>query len=325
MKSYVRFVLVVVAMFMLAVSASSVTNSCVSTGISSSETNDNNETPPNNSVMNIPTHNFIETITAAPFYTETPNPTSSHAGDDVTAEPTITVEPTQIPEITPSNSNGLSTDDPVGMEDRIVYLTFDDGPSELTPRLLDILDEYGIKATFFTVGYFVNRHPDIVKDAVERGHLVVCHTYTHNYEKIYASADAFMEEVHQWEEAYIKAVGESQNVRYLRFPGGSFASMLSEEVRDQIISRLNNIGYSYFDWTFTNSDKWLEGNVEGLPIDEYLMKSYEETLDIAIRKDKPLIFLAHDTCEETIELIPKIIDDLIARGYSFATLADFEN
>ena len=85
---------------------------------------------------------------------------------------------------------------------KTIYLTFDDGPHHTnTESILDTLDEYGIKATFFTVGSYAARYPEILRETYERGHKIGCHSYTHNYSYIYRSADNMMAEVELWENA----------------------------------------------------------------------------------------------------------------------------
>ena len=141
------------------------------------------------------------------------------------ATPMVTEVPTDAPTITPSASTqspATNTPKPSpthSTEDgeKVVYLTFDDGPSpKYTEQLLDILDEYDVKATFFTVGYFVDRHPEIVKDAMQRGHVIACHSYSHEYNEVYASSQAFMDEIHKWEESVEKATGVFPSWKILR-------------------------------------------------------------------------------------------------------------
>lgn len=93
------------------------------------------------------------------------------AGSDrnpaLTSEPSSTAEPSPTDAVTPQPSSQPNTGGA-----KYIYLTFDDGPCENTYRVLDILDRYNVKATFFTVGYFVDRRPEIVRETVSRGHFV---------------------------------------------------------------------------------------------------------------------------------------------------------
>ncbi len=253
--------------------------------------------------------------------TDDPETTSPESTPSATEEPSTSVA-TMTPPSTPPHYTAEPTAEPTtGGVDKVVYLTFDDGPSpKCTEQLLDILDGYGIKATFFTVGYYVDRHPEVVRDAMHRGHLIACHTYTHEYQSIYASADAFMDDVHQWETAVENATGCIPECKIVRFPGGSNTSYLPKWVRTKIMTALDSEGYRYYDWFFGDNDRWPAGNKDHLPMKEYMMQSFEQSLKNAISAGKPLIFLAHDTCQESIELIPQMIDKLIEAGYTFDTL-----
>lgn len=252
-----------------------------------------------------------------PMVTEVP--TVCLETDSPTTKPSASTQSpaTDMPKPTPTHS--------IENDEKVVYLTFDDGPSpKYTEQLLDILDEYDVKATFFTVGYFVDRHPEIVKNAMQRGHIIACHTYSHEYNEVYASSQAFMDEIHKWEESIEKATGVFPSWKILRFPGGSKNTYLSDEVRAEIMETLSENGYNYYDWFFGDNDLWPAGNKEDLPFKDYLMKSFEETMRNAISAHKPLIFLAHETCKESVELLPKMLDKLVEEGYTFATLDSFE-
>lgn len=91
-------------------------------------------------------------------------------------------------------------------KEKVAYLTFDDGPSSnITPKVLDVLKEEGVKATFFVLGQNVKTHPEQLKRIYEEGHYIANHSYTHKYSKIYASVDALLEEFNDTE-AEIKKV-----------------------------------------------------------------------------------------------------------------------
>ena len=102
--------------------------------------------------------------------------------------------------------------------EKVVYLTFDDGPSKNTQRVLDILDQYGAKATFFVVGHDPD-HYDMIKKAYDDGNTIGLHSYTHDYAKVYASEDAYFDDLVQIAQVVSDQIGF---VPYLvRFPGGS--------------------------------------------------------------------------------------------------------
>jgi len=105
-------------------------------------------------------------------------------------------------------------------EKRQVYLTFDDGPSKtVTPKILDVLKENEVNATFFVLGNMVNYYPDIVKRAYNEGNYIGNHGYSHVYSQIYASEEAFFEEILKTEKIIAKAIGkEEYNSHLIRFP-----------------------------------------------------------------------------------------------------------
>ena len=236
--------------------------------------------------------------TAAPVTTAAPETTSSAAAVQTETAPAVTA--------------------PAGS--RSIYLTFDDGPCKNTPQVLDILDQYGAKATFFTVGMFVNKYPEYAAETAKRGNLIACHTYTHEFDQCYASADAFMNEVAQWENAVEKACGYLPERECVRFPGGS-KTKHADGVRDAIKQRLYQNNYRWFDWDAGDNDKWPAGNVNHLPEEEYYWQSYVECMNwFRDEPGKHVVFLFHDTEIGTVNVLPRILQDLKDRGYGFHLL-----
>lgn len=134
---------------------------------------------------------------------------------------------------------------------KTVYLTFDDGPGGYTEKILDILDKYGVKATFFVVktGY-----PHLLTRMANSGHTVAIHSMTHNYNKIYASEDAFFEDMYA-EQAHIAAY-TGITTTLLRFPGGSsnMVSRFNPGIMTRLSQKLTEMGYTYFDWNVDSKD-----------------------------------------------------------------------
>ena len=251
-----------------------------------------------------------EVQTAAPFVpTEVPTEAPTPEPTEVpTAVPTETPAPTPTQAVNPA---------PTGKK---VYLTFDDGPSKNTPAVLDILARYNVKATFFTIGRMVKQNPNTTKRIVEEGHLLGCHTMTHDFTIIYQGPEAFLNDVKEWRETVANAVGYDAGQYYYRFPGGS-RSAGGKDGRGKYVKAMNEAGYIGFDWNLALNDAWLQGNTEHLPIIDYLWASYEETY--SWYKDKqPLILIVHDTCNESVELLPRVIEDLIAKGFEFALVSE---
>ena len=256
----------------------------------------------------------LRQTTAAPTQdTEAP---STAPATESTAEPT-TEPATEVP------SEPAATDPQDAVDDastRTVYLTFDDGPGKYTFDVLDILDQYNVKATFFTVGYYVDRYPENAKAIVDRGHLIACHSYTHDMEKCYASVDAFMDEVTQWKQAVRNATGTLPDRICVRFPGRS-TTPYAKDVADGIKARIAAMGARWFDWNAANNDKYPRGNVNNLPQKDYFIASYKECMGwYANDSTATVIFLTHETEKTTVETLAYMLQDLKEKGYTFKTL-----
>ena len=210
----------------------------------------------------------------------------------------------------------------------VVYLTFDDGPTERdTERLLDILDTYGVRAAFFTVGANVEKYPDSASLIVSRGHALGCHTYSHRYEDIYASSDALEKEVEAWEKAS-EGAGIELKHKLFRFPGGSVGRYFDDEQREEMRAMLEGRGYRIFDWNSATNDGVLYLRPEGMSAFEYIRDSFEETFARSLaetegKEGEPLIILMHEAVPETVDLMPWLLDRLIREGYAFGTLENF--
>lgn len=254
-----------------------------------------------------------DTFTAAPTAEATPVPTDEPTPGP-TAEPTE--EPTAEPTAEPTEAVNPA---PSG---RKVYLTFDDGPTKATPEVLDILKRYNAKATFFTIGRMVKQNPQTTQRILDEGHLLACHTMTHDFNIIYKNPEAFVKDVDQWRETVKAAVGYDAGAYVYRFPGGSNnASVGGRNGRGAYVKAMNDHGYYTMDWNLALNDAWLAGNTEHLPIKDYLWQSYLETYSWYKDKD-PLILIIHDTRPESVELLPQLLDDLIAKGFTFGLCSE---
>ena len=208
----------------------------------------------------------------------------------------------------------------------VVYLTFDDGPTESdTEKILDVLDTAGVKAAFFTVGSAVEENPASAGLISERGHALGCHSFTHVYADIYSSADALESEVDRWEDAAARAGVHLPETKLFRFPGGSTHPYLTEELSAEMKEMLRERGYLFFDWNVVTNDALLSLRDEGVSAVDYILGNFEETLETCLgqidgRPGLPIIVLMHETVPETVELLPSIVASLTARGYSFGSL-----
>ena len=203
---------------------------------------------------------------------------------------------------------------------RTVYLTFDDGPCKYTPEVLDILEQYDVRATFFTVGYYVDQYPENAKAIMDSGNLIACHSYTHEYNTCYASVDAFANECERWKTAVTNACGKLPDRLCFRFPGGS-STGYAKNVADGIKSRMVSNGWRWFDWNAGNNDKWPQGNTKGLSEREWFLTSYYECLDWFNNDDAAtVVLITHETERTTVDTLGIMIQDLLDRGYTFKTL-----
>ncbi len=194
-------------------------------------------------------------------------------------------------------------------EERVAYLTFDDGPSpNNTPRILEILEEEGIQATFFVLGKQAEMFPELVKEIHSKGHVIGNHTYSHRYKQIYSSIEAYMEDLKRSEVILKNILGHDYDLRLTRFPGGSFG-----KGKAPFREALREADYVHIDWNVLNGD----GEVV-TPTIKYLMTRYKAT-----RKDSgAMVILMHDSHSKTttVETLPEIIQDLKESGYRFDIL-----
>lgn len=194
----------------------------------------------------------------------------------------------------------------------ICYLTFDDGPSDNTLKILDILDSYGIKATFFVVG---TAKTEYMPQIVTRGHAIGLHSTTHNYSTIYADVNSYLADIQQISDIVYNTTGVRSNI--IRFPGGS-SNMVSAQYCKGIMSdltvRMPQLGYSYYDWNVSSGDA-SAARVPAATIVNNVLKGAKGKNSICV--------LMHDTGAKTttVEALPAIIEGLDAMGFRFAPLS----
>lgn len=198
------------------------------------------------------------------------------------------------------------------LDNKVIYLTFDDGPSEYTTRLLDILDRYGIKATFFTTC----KHPSfesIISIEAKRGHKVALHSYSHDYSLIYSSEKSFFEDINKMKDIIEKQTGK--RTKLLRFPGGS-SNTVSARYSDKIMSRLakevTDKGYIYVDWNVCGEEAVSKASV------------FDVTANVinGISKHKESIVLLHDDVLSAVDATEGIIKWGLDNGYTFSSITD---
>lgn len=201
-----------------------------------------------------------------------------------------------------------------GVKDYRAYLTFDDGPSENTLRVLDILNEYGIKGTFFMNGTESDLAKQVYTRTIEEGHALGNHTYSHEYRQIYQSWDAFYREIQQMEACVKKQTGYAMP-KIVRFPGGSNSASGDAAVMREIKSNLERLGYRYFDWNVSGEDA-LHSQISASEIYQNVVR-YVDGKNVAV-----ILLHTTDKTDATVECLPDIIEYLRSEGYSFHTLEE---
>ena len=190
-----------------------------------------------------------------------------------------------------------------------IYLTFDDGPGEYTAKLLDILKQYNVKATFFVTGYGDDA---LIKREHDEGHTVALHTFSHKYNIVYASVENYFNDLAQIAERVKRITGEDAKI--IRFPGGSsntvsakydgpirIMSVLSEEVLKR--------GYVYFDWNVDSNDA---GNINSADT------VYQNV--VTHLKEGANVVLQHDIKDFSVDAVGRIIEYGLSNGYDFKAL-----
>lgn len=217
----------------------------------------------------------------------------------------------------PENSvnSGLSKDS----SQKIAYITIDDGPSaNNTPKNLDTLKKYGVKATFFVLPQKAS--DDIYKRILDEGHVMGNHSYSHNYEKLYSpDAQSFKNDVLKARDYIYNKLGYTTTI--FRFPGGTFGrkkSMLKE--RTDI---LDELGYKYFDWNVSTADT--DTNLKKYGDEEFVANLLANNIVKNTKNRKKLIILMHDSPDKvyTVKALPQIIEGLKKQGYSFDVLSNY--
>ena len=198
----------------------------------------------------------------------------------------------------------------VNQKEKIAYLTFDDGPTlKATSKILDILNEENVKASFFVIGKHVKEHPELVKRAYEEGHYIANHGYSHNNSKLYSSTDAFINEISSTDKEISKAIGIDNYCSHIfRFPNGYMSSVYKSK-KEEYVTLLSNIDYTYIDWNCLNKDSEKK----------YSNQELLNNLKQSAKNKGTLVILMHDTSDvnQTDLVLKDSINYLKEQGYTF--------
>lgn len=196
---------------------------------------------------------------------------------------------------------------------KVVYLTFDDGPSIYTMDILNTLDKYNVKATFFVT--CSSSLESISKEIVKRGHTIALHTCTHNYRTVYSSDEAYFNDLNQISNLVKEYTGIES--KYVRFPGGS-SNTISRAYNKGIMTRLSqsltNQGYKYYDWNIDSNDAG-GANSE---------QEYANVVGALQNSDRGTnMVLMHDIKISTKDSLDGIIKAALEMGYTFSGINDY--
>ena len=201
----------------------------------------------------------------------------------------------------------VQTENPAPIEESMgkIFLTFDDGPSDSTTgRLLDILKKYNVKATFFVTG---RGSDELIKREYNEGHSIGLHTYSHSYKTVYASEEAFFDDLGKVDQRVYNAIGVHSKIT--RFPGGASntVSKFNKGIMTRLAKQLTEKGYKYWDWNVSSGDAGDTTNPDKIV----------ENVTSNCTKDKRNIVLMHDIHEYTVNAIERIILWAKENNYQF--------
>ena len=198
--------------------------------------------------------------------------------------------------------------DTVYPDGKVVYLTFDDGPSAYTSELLDVLDAYGAKATFFVVG---SGSGNMMRQIVKRGHSIGIHTVSHDYGQIYSSPEAYFDDLMKMQSIIYDHTGVKTTL--MRFPGGS-SNLVSRHSCEGIMTFLTqavqDAGFQYFDWNVYSGDAGETKRTE---------KVVDNVIE-GIQEHRVSIVLQHDIHKYSVDAVEDILRWGKRNGYKFLAL-----
>lgn len=193
-------------------------------------------------------------------------------------------------------------------QEKTIYLTFDDGPGPYTKQLLDVLDAYGVKATFFVTD---SGYDSVMKEIVDRGHSIGIHTVSHKYDEIYASPEAYFADLLGMQDIIYRNTGVKTTL--MRFPGGS-SNLVSRKSCEGIMTVLSeavqDAGFQYFDWNVDSDDAGRARKAEEV---------FDNVVD-GVKKGRVSAVLQHDIHGYSVEAVEKILKWGQENGYTFRPL-----
>lgn len=195
---------------------------------------------------------------------------------------------------------------------KVVYLTFDDGPSKHTATLLDILDKYNVKATFFVTNQFP-AYQNMIGETHRRGHTIALHTYTHRYNVLYQSETAYYEDLEAIKTVAMAQTGVTPTI--VRFPGGTsntVSKKYCQGIMSTLAESLSYHGFLYCDWNVSSGDAGGVKTTSGVA----------NNVISGIQKHDVSVVLQHDITSYSVEAVEEILFWGIQNGYTFLPMTD---
>ena len=228
---------------------------------------------------------------------------SDNSGNEATAKRTIIVKQNVTP--VQAQSGGVAG---------TIYLTFDDGPTtNITPQILNILASKGVKATFFVLNYNAAGEA-LIKREYNEGHTVAIHGYSHDYNQIYKSEEAYMNNITQLQDKIKASTGYAPTIT--RFPGGSSntVSKYNPGIMTRLCKLLPQRGFKYFDWNVSSGDAGGAKNADDV---------YNNVVK-GLSKARSNVVLMHDfsSNQKGVDALERIIDYGLANGYTFSRITE---
>jgi peptidoglycan/xylan/chitin deacetylase (PgdA/CDA1 family) len=215
----------------------------------------------------------------------------------------------------PKNSAPSQNGDKTKGDQKVAYLTFDDGPSKLTPKILDVLKSKNVKATFFVIGKDDSHSDEVLKRMVREGHAIGIHSWSHKYGVIYSSEKNFPDDFNRLKYHIYKVTGVQPSIS--RFPGGlnnTVCLKYGGHIMPTLYNDVTKLGVKPFDWNVAALDA-----SKIPPSKEQIVQN---VVSGSIRHSNAVILL-HDTnvTVTTLQALPEIIDSLSSKGFTFKTLS----
>ena len=201
---------------------------------------------------------------------------------------------------------------PINPGNKVVYLTFDDGPSKYTARLLNILDKYGVKATFFVTNQFP-AYQYMIGETHRRGHTIALHTLTHRYEVLYKNEAAYYNDLEAIKNIVVNQTGVTPTI--VRFPGGTSNTVsrkYCKGIMSSLVKSISYHGFLYCDWNVSSGDAGGAKTVSAI----------SNNVINGIKKKNVSVVLQHDITSASVEAVEQILFWGIQNGYTFLPMSE---